>query len=874
MKKGLLILIVFTAIFSPVFAKHITGGEMIYDYIGPGSTANSKRYTVTLRLFRDDNCVSCANMPGSVTIGVFNNDNNAAFGGYLDVPRTSTESLPLNSLPPCIVNPPILMYTAGYYVFEVDLPENDKGYTLTYQTCCRIDAIENIPDGVGATYITVIPGKNSLDITDRDNSPRFSLGISVVCYNKPFTLDFSAVDPDNEDVLVYSLCDAYNGGGARLSDYTTPAAPDYISVNYINGFSSSQPLGPLASINPNTGIITGISPNSGKYVVSVCVASYRRGKLIASHRKDFIISVAACDLPGAKLVTPYYINCDSYLVNFTNLIESPLNLTFDWSFGDPGSGANNTSALPAPGHNFSDTGIYFVKLVVNKGSACADSAIAPVRIFPGFFPAFKQTSPMCKGFPVQFTDITTATFSSPSNWKWDFGDPSVGTDVSTIKNPTYTYAASGKYVATLIVSTNKGCIDTLTNDVDIVDKPPFDVGNDTLICIIDTLQLIAKAGIPGGNVTWSPNYNINNINSFTPLVSPDVTTVYHVQFKDNFGCVANDSVKVNVVNDVSLQAANDTSICRTDNVALQLKTDALYFTWTPAATLNKSTIQNPVALPTAALTTYHVVASISKKCFKADDIIVKTVPYPIPNAGADTSICFGKSVTLNASGGSIYSWRPTAFLNDPNIANPIAQNPTARITYIVTVKDTLGCPKPKTDTMIVTVIIIHADAGPRDTSVVQDQPLQLNATGSINYLWSPATWLSSTTIFNPVSLPQGNIEYALRVSDAQGCFGLDTINVRFYKVQPDLYVPSAFTPDGDGTNDIFRPIALGIKSLEVFSVYNRWGQVVYTTSQIGQGWDGKLKGAGQPTGTFVWYAEATDYRGKKIKRKGSVILIR
>ena len=874
MKKGLLILIVFTAIFSPVFAKHITGGEMIYDYIGPGSTANSKRYTVTLRLFRDDNCVSCANMPGSVTIGVFNNDNNTAFGGYLDVPRTSTESLPLNSLPSCIVNPPILMYTAGYYVFEVDLPENDKGYTLTYQTCCRIDAIENIPDGVGATYITVIPGKNSLDITDRDNSPRFSLGISVVCYNKPFTLDFSAVDPDSEDVLVYSLCDAYNGGGARLSDYTTPAAPDYISVNYINGFSSSQPLGPLASINPNTGIISGIAPNAGKYVVSVCVASYRRGKLIASHRKDFIISVAACDLPGAKLVTPYYINCDSYLVNFTNLIESPLNLTFDWSFGDPGSGANNTSKLPAPGHNFSDTGIYFVKLVVNKGSACADSAIAPVRIFPGFFPAFKQTTPMCKGFPVQFTDITTATFSTPSNWKWDFGDPSVGTDVSTIKNPTYTYAASGKYVATLIVSTNKGCIDTLTNDVDIVDKPPFGVTNDTLICIVDTLQLIAKAGIPGGNVTWSPNYNINNINSFTPLVSPNVTTIYHVQFKDNFGCVANDSVKVNVVNDVSLQAANDTSICRTDNVRLQIISDALYYTWTPAATLDNTTVKNPLALPTAALTTYHVVASISKKCFKADDIIVKTVPYPIAYAGADTSICFGKSVTLNASGGSIYSWRPTAFLNDPNIANPIAQNPTARITYIVTVKDTLGCPKPKTDTMTVTVIIIHADAGPRDTSVVQDQPLQLNATGSINYLWSPATWLSSTTIFNPVSLPQGNIEYALRVSDAQGCFGLDTINVRFYKVQPDLYVPSAFTPNGDGTNDIFRPIALGIKSLEVFAVYNRWGQLVYTTSQIGQGWDGKLKGAGQPTGTFVWYAEATDYRGKKIKRKGSVILIR
>ena len=318
MKKGLLILIILTGIFYPVFAKHITGGEMIYDYLRPGAAANSKRYSITLRLFRDDNCVQCAVMPSNVTIGIFNNDNNASFGGYIDVPISSTQILPLNPLPPCITNPPILMYTAGFYTFEIELPENDKGYTATYQTCCRIDGIENIPNMVGATYITTIPGKNSLTSPNIDNSPRFSLGISVVCYNKPFTLDFSATDPDG-DVLVYSLCDAYDGGAAKAAIYTTPAAPDYNSVQYINGFSSSQPLGALASINSNTGIISGIAPNAGKYVVSVCVNSYRNGKYIATHRKDFIVSVASCDLPGAKLVTPYYINCDSYLVNFTNL---------------------------------------------------------------------------------------------------------------------------------------------------------------------------------------------------------------------------------------------------------------------------------------------------------------------------------------------------------------------------------------------------------------------------------------------------------------------------------------------------------------------------------------------------------------------------
>ncbi|MEP6713638.1 MAG: gliding motility-associated C-terminal domain-containing protein, partial [Ferruginibacter sp.] len=371
-----------------------------------------------------------------------------------------------------------------------------------------------------------------------------------------------------------------------------------------------------------------------------------------------------------------------------------------------------------------------------------------------------------------------------------------------------------------------------------------------------------------------PSYNINNVNSFTPLVSPDITTIYRAQFTDNFGCVAKDSVKVNVVNKVTLQVSNDTTICRTDAINLRITTDALYYTWTPAGTLNDPSVQNPVAMPAANVTTYNVVASISKKCFASDDIIVKTVPYPLAFAGADTTVCFGKSASLHASGGSIYSWSPAAFLNNPNIANPVSQNPTGNVRYIVTVRDTLGCPKPRSDTMFVTVVKITANAGPRDTSVVLGQPLQLTGTGSTNYLWSPDRWLSATEIFNPIAIPQDNIEYALRVFDAQGCFGLDTINVRLFKVAPDLYVPTAFSPDGDGTNDIFRPIALGIKSLESFRVYNRWGQLVYSTSQIGQGWNGKFSGADQPSGTFVWYAEATDYLNKKIKKKGSVVLIR
>ena len=873
MKKGFLILVILAGILSPVFAKHITGGEMIYDYLGPGASVGTKRYNITLRLFRDDNCISCAGMPANVSIAIFDNNTSANISGYINVGLSFTEILPINALPPCITNPPLLEYTVGYYTFEIELVDNNDGYTAAYQTCCRIDGIQNIPDQVGATYITTIPGKNVLGILLNDNSPRFSKGISVVCYNKPFTLDFSATDPDG-DLLIYKLCDAFNGGGARNAGYTTPAGPPYYSVSYTNSYSGLSPLGPLASINSSTGIISGIAPNAGNYVVSVCVESYKGGKYIATHRKDFIITVAACDLPGAKLVTPYYINCDSYLVNFTNLVESPLNLTFDWDFGDPASGANNFSTAGSPAHNFSDTGVFLIKLIVNKGSSCADSATAPVRIFPGYFPAFKQNSPACKNVPVQFNDLTTASFGAPTMWQWDFGVPGSSTDISTLKNPTFTYTTAGTYIATLKVSTNKGCTSTLTQDVVIVDKPAFSVTNDTLICTIDTLQLRATPGVAGGAVTWSPNYNINDINSFTPLVSPDVTTVYYARFDDKSGCTARDSVKINVVSQVSLQLANDSTICRTDSILLKINSDALYYNWTPVGTLNNAAVKNPVARPIAPSTTYKVTASISSKCFKSGNIIIKTVPYPLADAGQDTSVCFGNSAMLLATGGSIYSWAPTIFLNNSFISNPVSLNPTVSIKYIVTVRDTLGCPKPVLDTVLVTVVKINADAGPRDTSVILGQPLQLLATGSVNFLWTPARWLSNPGIFKPIALPQDNIEYTVRVSDAQGCFALDSINVKVYKVEPGLYVPTAFSPGGDGINDIFRPIALGIKSLENFRVYNRWGQLVYATTRIGQGWDGKFGGIGQQSGTFVWFANATDYLGRKITRKGTVILIR
>ncbi len=875
MKRLLLLLLIgFSGI--SVFARHITGGEVIYDYLGPGAS-NSKLYKVTLRLFRD-NFTTGAAMPAAVAIGIFNNDNNNQFGGFLNIPLNSNDPVSIIASPSCLTNAPVFDYSVGTYIFNIDLPNNNTGYTITYQTCCRVSGITNGGGDEGATYTSQIPGNNVLTGGLIDNSARFVTGISIICYNQAFILDFSATDPDG-DSLAYSFTNAYDGGAAADASFASPAPPPYNSRSYFGGYSGLMPLGSGATINSTTGIISGIAPGTGKYVVSVVVKSYRNGQYISEHRKDFIVTVAPCDFASADL-NPVYTSCDSppagFNVSFENLNNSPLNLTFNWNFGDPASGtANNNSTSPTPVHTYSTAGDYNLTLIVNAGTPCADTAFAIVKVYPGFLPAFGPVPSMCKDKPVQFTDATTNVYGTVNYWHWDFGVTTLSNDTSRLQNPTYTYNTAGTYNAEFIVATDKGCRDTLFPIVvTIIDKPNFIISRDTLICSIDTLQL--HSNVTTGSIIWTPNYMIvgSGATDYNPFVSPDVPTRYQVVYTDPSGCVAKDSVFINVVNDVTLLAINDTTICLTDTAKLSLNTDALYFIWTPANLIVDPTVRNPVILPVDPVTVFHVKASISNKCFTEKDITVTTKPYPVPQVSGDAEVCYGKDAQLLASGGSIYLWSPPAYLNSTVIPNPRSIFPKQNVTYIVSVRDTFGCPKPAFDTFTVKVVRLFANAGPSDTSVVLGQPLQLLATGSEIYLWTPDTYLNNPNIANPISLPQNNITYTVSVSNAAGCTASDTIKVKVYYLPPGMYVPSAFTPGKDRLNDLFRPIALGIRSLEYFRVFNRWGQLMYMTNRIDEGWDGTFKGTPQDPGSFVWEAGATDYKGIKLYKKGSVILIR
>ena len=137
--------------------------------------------------------------------------------------------------------------------------------------------------------------------------------------------------------------------------------------------------------------------------------------------------------------------------------------------------------------------------------------------------------------------------------------------------------------------------------------------------------------------------------------------------------------------------------------------------------------------------------------------------------------------------------------------------------------------------------------------------------------------LSANNISDPVAIfseESGSIRYKVIGYSEEGCADSAFININVFKTLPAVFVPTGFTPNNDGRNDLLLPIAVGMKNIEYFNVYNRWGQLLFSTRQNGQGWDGKINGRLQATGTFVWTVKAVDYTGKAYFQKGTSTLIR
>jgi gliding motility-associated-like protein len=427
--------------------------------------------------------------------------------------------------------------------------------------------------------------------------------------------------------------------------------------------------------------------------------------------------------------------------------------------------------------------------------------------------------------------------------------------------------AAGNYI--VFIKDNNGCI---RNQNLIMTEPPQIVLNLSMqnaSCNGGADGRITAAATGG---TGALQYSIDGINFQSTGIFNVMPGTYTITAKDVNNCTTAQTVTVGLNNNLSLTPAADLTICEGSSAQLNVITNANQFSWSPAVALNNPSVQNPVANP--VVTTQYIVTATFGQCTGRDTIMVNVNAAPVPEAGPDGNICYGQNFRLQGSGGVQYNWSPSSSLSSSAVSNPLS-TPAQTITYSLSVIDANGCPSLVQDQVVVNVtppIVIRTY--PRDTIVYSGDQFQLLATSAgTNYSWSPPAGLNNSFIPDPVLTVSNDVLLQVTATTSAGCRGDATVNIKVYK-GPDIYMPTGFTPNGDGRNDKFKPFPVGITKLNYFRVYNRWGQQLYSTTVLHEGWDGRLGGVDQPLGTYVWMVQGVTRLGKIITKKGTVTLIR
>jgi len=521
-----------------VNASHIVGGEVTYVYLG-GNT-----YTVTVTIYEDckNGDPSAIEQDNPAFLALY--DGNSNFIRRDDVDYSSAITVPVNFSNECVNNFPSVCLTKKSFVRTYTLPPDTSGFIITYQRCCRNASIDNIanPSVIGASYFCTIP---PLSVAASNNSAVFKYyPPQIICEGEPLYYDNSATDADH-DSLSYEFCTAYIGGTEDSVKPYTPSPPPYQPVYYVNPFSYSDPMGgyPQIKIDPSKGVITGTPNHLGRYVVTVCCHEWRSGQMINTTKREFQFVVTNCSKKVVANIpilsdepNTYIINCANYTVNFIN--NSSGGFEYYWDFGDGG-----VSTDFEPTHTYADTGVYTVKLVVNRSSTCPDSISRLVKVYPYFKAAFTDSGFQCPGGIIKFTDQTNSTYKPITYWEWLFGDG----DTSYHQDTTHIYAKGGEYYVTFISANSRGCSDTVLKTVLIDRFRPF-AGDDTTI-----VQGAAIQFHPGGgdNYTWTPStyLSFNDFGPYDPVgnfVDTGLFT-YNVHVINPLGCAGDTSVKIRVV---------------------------------------------------------------------------------------------------------------------------------------------------------------------------------------------------------------------------------------------------------------------------------------------------------------------------------------
>lgn len=413
---------------------------------------------------------------------------------------------------------------------------------------------------------------------------------------------------------------------------------------------------------------------------------------------------------------------------------------------------------------------------------------------------------------------------------------------------TYTVTQPGLYH----VTATDACGGISKDSVMVTTAPliPFSAGQDRTKCNSDTVQLAAPPGFL--TYTWSNDYNISSLTSQSVVVNPLVDTAYYIKAEKTPGCFAYDTIRVSVHTSPPIDLGADRSFCFGDSAVVSAGAGFQSYAW------SNGEVSHQVVLKSAGK--YSVVATTTEGCKSYDTVsVVNVYPLPRPHLEQNISLCKGESKTLQVGNFAAYEWSTGE--HSPSITVDTLG------TYFVAVTDNHGCTGSDA-TSVIAIKPLPAGFLPSDTALCSYDKLELKPVQNFKtYWWSTGESAPSITVTQPGL-------YWLQVQDENNCQGKDSITVFSRDCMSGFFVPNAFTPNDDGKNDLFRPRLFGNVKKYVFTIYNRWGQAVFQTTDPAKGWDGRVAGIPQESNAFVWTC-TYQFEGEAVQmKKGTLTIVR
>lgn len=581
------------------------------------------------------------------------------------------------------------------------------------------------------------------------------------------------------------------------------------------------------------------------------------------------------------------LTCPGSNVRFTNN-SGPGTLTYQWSFGDGGTSTNTS-----PTYAYTATGNYTVKLVVQDGLGCVDSLIKNLYITvdrPVASFTMSDSISSCLPFEVNFSN----TSSYYTYGIWDFGDGST----SAAPFPVHYYSTPGTYTIKLVIFSRGDCADSTFKTIQVYDTSGSRVSY-TPLGGCKPLQASLNAFTSGPMVSYYWDFGDGYTISTT---SPSVNHTYasfgdflpKIIMEDPSGC----RIPIQGLDTVYVIGANtkfgisDSLFCDfgtvnfTDSTAFNDPIISYNWSFGDGGT---SSVQNPVhQYTTPGLYTVQLAIQTQRGCLDTltKPLVIKVVQRPLIDIGGDSIVCVNSQVIHSGifiqPDTSVVNWQwnfPNG--NTSTAQNPLPQTYTIPGSYIITTYATnsTGCRDTTVQTLLVNPLPVITL--PAQMTIQSGFPVTIPATYSpnvVSWLWSPAGGLSCTTCPTPDAGPKFDTRFQVYATDVNGCSNIGNVLVIVLCKNANLFMPNTFSPNGDGSNDVFYPRGRGLERVKTLRIFNRWGEVVFEkrdfpVNDANAGWNGTFKGKKPQADVYVYQVEVFCENGDVITLNGNIALV-